>query len=260
MNKKIDEERIEAVRESFKKSVAKKGLDIQKEKGSGKKMNTHIHMPKNHMDKLYNSQNFFVSWLHNSRIDQIIQLVPKEAQSLLDVGCGEGHLLERIENSKYNKHNDPTYYTMPNPKIKLTGIDVTKMATESAIKRCREETRIINSDILAHDFKGEKFDTIICTETIEHIKDYRAAIEKIKSLLSPNGTLIISFPNETNLTISRFFLNRKPAKVPDHVNSFNPVTMKKLVNLEIQQQRAIPRSLPFFASMVWIMVFKNKGE
>lgn len=79
-------------------------------------MNEHLYMPKDHMDKLYHSKNKAVAYIHNSRLDQILNLVPWKTKTLLEVGCGEGHLIERI----------------PRDDLKIIGIDVTKDATKSA--------------------------------------------------------------------------------------------------------------------------------
>lgn len=212
-------------------------------------------MPKDHMEKLYSSKNELVRYVHIQRLNQIVQLIPKNAKNLLDIGCGEGQLLERIE---YAKHGDKDIlvYSMNNSNLKTTGIDITKVAIESAKKRCKQ-TKIIKADFNEYDFKEEKFDIIICTEVLEHIINYKETINRMKELLTENGTLIISFPNERNLTIGRFFLNRKPPKVVDHVNSFNPKQMQELVGLKLEQQQAIPRTMPFFLCITWIMKFKK---
>jgi len=78
-------------------------------------------MPKNHMDKLYKSANPLVKYAHNNRLDSIVNNFSLKINSkVLDAGCGEGHLIERL--SRKNKN---TYY----------GLDLTDVALEAAKSR-----------------------------------------------------------------------------------------------------------------------------
>ena len=116
---------------------------------------------------------------------------------------------------------------------------------------------VLEGDLHQFNFKSEYFDVIICTEVIEHIGDYKSAITEMKRLLKKNGLLILSFPNETNLIISRFVLGKKPARLPVHLNSFYPKEMEKLVRLKLLRQDIIPFGLPFKMGLVCVMMFQK---
>lgn len=203
----------------------------------------HIFMPEDHMDELYTSKNPLVKFVHCQRLEAIAGAMPKkEGLKVLDAGCGEGHLLEELHKRNPSNH----YY----------GVD----ATEVAIQKARQRSPFATCDLMdlsALTFEDNFFDVITITEVLEHIYDYQSVINELKRVLTRNGILIITFPNETNWTISRFLLGRKPVKVPDHVNAFLPQAMKKAVSEELVLQRNLPFSLPFFASLGALMKFKK---
>lgn len=201
-------------------------------------------MEKNHMEKLYNSKNPFVRFLHKGRLNAIAASIPdKNNLKILDAGCGEGHLLEMLHEK--------------NKSYRLFGADITDIALKQAKKRA--SAKITKQDLAGMNYKNNAFDVVICTEVLEHIHDYRKTISELKRVARKNAILIITFPNEFNLTIMRLFFGRKPVKTPDHVNSFNYGKIKKEFNLPLLKQFNLPVNLPFQLSMVGVCIFKNKS-
>ncbi|MEE9323368.1 MAG: class I SAM-dependent methyltransferase [Candidatus Aenigmarchaeota archaeon] len=202
-------------------------------------------MPEDHMDELYNSKNRFVRFAHNKRLDNIIRgISPRlKIKNVLDAGCGEGHLLERLHMAEKNSR----YY----------GIDITPVAIDHAKKRC-PFANLKLGDLHETKYPDEFFDIIICTEVLEHIFDFESVLKEFGRILKPRGLLVITFPNESLTIIGRFFLGRNPIKVPDHVNSFSPSSMKKLVNMKVISQRSLPfRLLPFYISLGFMITFEK---
>lgn len=203
----------------------------------------HLFMPEDHMDELYNSKNPLVKYVHNQRLNLIVNEIPKKSGlKILDAGCGEGHLIVKL----YNNNGNNSYY----------GIDITDVALKKAEISCPYAI-FEKKDLANLESYRNFFDVVICTEVIEHIFEYEIVIEEFKKILKKDGYIIITFPNETLWTISRFLLRRENAKVPDHVNSFNPDKMDSLVNMELIKQINLPLRLPFFISLGCLMVFKK---
>ncbi|MEA2053584.1 MAG: class I SAM-dependent methyltransferase [Candidatus Thermoplasmatota archaeon] len=202
-----------------------------------------IFMPEGHMDQLYYSKNTIVRFAHNSRLNSITNEVPgKDKLKILDAGCGEGHLIERL----YRKNKNNFYY----------GIDITKIAIQKAKDRCPYAT-VKLCDLSKINFDDGFFDVVICTEVLEHIYNYHIAITELKRVLRPEGLFIVTFPNEFLLTVGRFFLRRKPIKVPDHVNSFTPNKMIDAVSLDVIKKKNLPFNFPFFISLYGLIKFKK---
>lgn len=204
---------------------------------------SHLVMEEDHMDKLYYSKNPLVRFFHNQRISHILDIIPKGRElRILDAGCGEGHLIEKIHNL--------------NPRHLLFGFDITKIALESAKKRV-PEAKFSLQDLTKLNISKEFFDIIICQDVLEHIYDYKKVILNLINLLKKDGIFIISYPNEKNLTFSRFVLGIKPSKIKDHVNSFNPNKMNKEINMDCIKKKNLPLNLPFPLSLESIQVFKK---
>jgi len=200
-------------------------------------------MPEDHMDKLYNSRNPIVKFIHTNRLEQIVKNIPKKTGlNILDAGCGEGHLIEKL----HMKNNLNSYF----------GIDIAEVALKKAKKRC-PYAKFATMNLIKIDINDDFFDLVICSEVLEHINEYEAVIGELIRVLKKYGYLIITFPNEILWTISRMFLWRRPIKVTDHVNAFNPRILKSLINLKLISVYNLPLRLPFFLSLGCLMKFRK---
>jgi SAM-dependent methyltransferase len=112
----------------------------------------------------------------NSRkcVEQIVSNV--SGQSLCDVGCGTGYLLNQI--------------SLHNPIDRLVGVDF----TEHEEWKLLDHIQFLKGDILNLPFKNGEFDTVVCTHILEHILDIGAAIQELRRLYSDR--LIIVVPRE----------------------------------------------------------------
>lgn len=210
--------------------------------------NNSLFMPMDHMEKLYNSSNFLVRFIHNNRLNHILKFILQYSNpkaKILDAGCGEGHLLKKIDELNNN--------------YSLFGIDCTNVAIAKAKERC--STAIIaNGELEKTNYENNYFDIITCTEVIEHIINYELVFEELQRILKKDGLLIITFPNEFLWTFCRFLLRRKPLKVPDHVNSFNPKFIINKLKLKLVSSKNLPFNAPFIFSLGTVLVFKKNDD
>lgn len=144
---------------------------------------------------------------------EIIKLAGKikDGDSILDLGCGNGRLIE----------------TLKDKKINYLGID----NSEELIRFAKENYpsyKFIISDILnlegakelKEDNNSRKFDYIFCLATLQHLpgEDLRTkALEEMKALLKEGGEIIISNWNmwpqkKYRFLIFKTFLNRLMGK------------------------------------------------
>ena len=128
---------------------------------------------------------------------------PTEDVQVLEVGCNMGAktqlllgILKELE--------------CANPHI--IGVDLSKTAIELAKKLNNfENVEYVCADFLTMDIEPESMDYVFLAAVWHHIRDTRAAIEKIERSLKPNGVAVIFngfYPEQQILRIFALLLQR----------------------------------------------------
>ncbi|MDQ6613541.1 MAG: class I SAM-dependent methyltransferase [Actinomycetota bacterium] len=135
-------------------------------------------------DTLYRSKNPTRRWIHTRRRETVEELLRTAGgagvERALEVGPGSGLYL-------------PTLAELAT-EVFATDIE------PSFLTRARERigdgpgVRFVTDDITRSRLEPARFDLILCTEVIEHIGAWRAAIASMARLLRPGGTLVLSTP------------------------------------------------------------------
>ncbi|MEM9054704.1 MAG: class I SAM-dependent methyltransferase [Pseudomonadota bacterium] len=109
---------------------------------------------------------------------------------VLDLGCGEGRHVHGL-------------YMLGG--LNLAGVDLDEAALKKAEaglailpKPAADETGQVSfemGDATALRFADNTFDAVICSEVLEHLPDYDAALVEIRRVLKPDGKLCISVPH-----------------------------------------------------------------
>ena len=114
------------------------------------------------------------------------------AQRLLDIGCGKGI----------------TEYLL-SERIFCRGYDVVEEVIETARllneSKKNRQFKVCNVEKTLH--ANEKFDTVVITEVLEHLRNDEKMLKKIRNLLIDEGILILTVPNSKTLInrLMRFF-------------------------------------------------------
>jgi ubiquinone/menaquinone biosynthesis C-methylase UbiE len=93
-----------------------------------------------------------------SNLNYILKNIDQTSGSLLDVGCGNGFLLKRIQH-KF-------------PQLKLSSCDVVESIKNKNIS-------FYKANITHLPFTDRSFDIVVCTHTIEHIYDLQKAVKEL---------------------------------------------------------------------------------
>lgn len=126
---------------------------------------------------------------------------------ILDFGCGEG-TLGRLLREQY-------------PGLALVGCDIAEQALDLAAQHYDQVARInIEQERLRDRIGDRPFDTIVALEVLEHLFAPQAALEQLRDLLTPDGQLIVSFPN---IAWWRYRLSLLAGRFPEEHHIFDAV-------------------------------------
>lgn len=108
-------------------------------------------------------------------------LDPVEENTILDVGCGDAGLLKQLSNSSYFKGK----------KAIFSGYDISGYRIE------KNRSQGLRFNFRVADFNenievNNKFNIIICSEVIEHLKNWRISIENMAAMNELGGYLILT--------------------------------------------------------------------
>jgi SAM-dependent methyltransferase len=118
-------------------------------------------------------------------IERIVNSITGE--SVCDVGCGTGALLESIRTAK--------------PELsRLAGVD---FVIDDASRL--EGIEYVAAKIESLPFKDGEFDTVICTHVIEHILEYRQAIAELRRIAGRRLIIVVPREREYRYTFNPHF-------------------------------------------------------
>lgn len=128
------------------------------------------------------------------QIDEIEKFKPiQKSMRVLEIGCAEGFFLQGLE----KRAND---------KLGLYGVELSEKYIEQA-KRILPGVMIFETPLEETEFGGLEFDLIVLRHVLEHLGKPAVCLEKIRSILAPQGVLYIEVPDsqDTDSSIYRFY-------------------------------------------------------
>ncbi|MEO7214179.1 class I SAM-dependent methyltransferase [Mucilaginibacter sp.] len=145
-------------------------------------------------------------------------------QCILDLGCGNGYLVNHLLSLGYNVY----------------GTDASEkgIAIANKINPGRFFVQDLSTGKLPPELQKFSFDTIISTEVIEHLYDPEGFIDFCKQALSKNGELIISTPYHgylKNLVLSltnKWDQHLNPVWHGGHIKMWSKRTLSNLLEIK----------------------------
>jgi 2-polyprenyl-3-methyl-5-hydroxy-6-metoxy-1,4-benzoquinol methylase len=110
----------------------------------------------------------------------LLELVGPVAGTVLDVGCGQGALGERLRATGADR--------IVGVELSATAAEVARRTYDSVVVGRLEELTLENVG-------GAPFDLIVTADVLEHLYDPWAALSQLRSWAAPNCRLVVSVPN-----------------------------------------------------------------
>ena len=131
---------------------------------------------------------------------------------ILDIGCGNGGFLMRMQAMGFAVEG--TEWTQPSAARvpASTGIPVHV------------------GDLLSLDLPRQSFDLITLWHVFEHLRNPPQTLERIRELLKPGGTLIMSMPNAESWQARMFGTSWFHHDPPRHLFGFGRASLVRLLN------------------------------
>lgn len=115
------------------------------------------------------------------RIEIAQRFIGERKVKLLDVGCGRGAVAAHFAEAGFA----------------VTALDISPLAVQTT-EKLHPSINAAVLDLESEPLNGS-FDVILCLEVLQQVRDPVAVLSKLRHTLAPEGTLIVSLPNEFHL-------------------------------------------------------------
>ena len=185
------------------------------------------------INRLYH---FFRKQMLKKKVNLVSKyVVPRQKDNIriLDIGSGTGYFLNAAKERGYA----------------VTGIEKDSNARDYAITNFGLDVKDEQS---LWALKDESFDVITLWHVLEHLDNLNEVVDKIKSILKPNGVMILALPNHNSHDAKKYKGYWAAYDVPRHLWHFTPDSVEKLLSkhqFKIIKQKTMPLDA-FYISML----------
>ncbi len=150
--------------------------------------------------------------------DEVLHFAPEGGRTLLDIGCGEGFLLNYFAERGWEAE----------------GIDFTQEGVSRFFPGLADKVRVGSLFRIIDEIRaaGTRYDVVVCNNVLEHVRDPSQLMSSIKELLNAGGVCRVVVPNDDSIThveiVGRGLAPRDFwVCPPDHLNYFNVESLRR---------------------------------
>lgn len=158
--------------------------------------------------------------------------------SILDVGCGEGFSLNKLNENNIGE--------------KLEGVDYSKEAI-SIGKKLFPNLSLKQDSIYNLPYKDNTFDIVLSTEVLEHLENPKKALREI--LRVSKKYILVSVPNEPFFMMGNFLRGKNVMQFgndPEHIQHWTIFSFLKLIKKHGVRIKTVRFPFP------WIIILGEK--
>jgi 2-polyprenyl-3-methyl-5-hydroxy-6-metoxy-1,4-benzoquinol methylase len=156
--------------------------------------------------------------------------------SVLDIGSGTGAFLHYMKQAGWE----------------VTGLEPDDTARKNAKDIYQVDARPISE---LYDLAPQQFDAITMWHVLEHVHDLHTYLDHIRTLLKPEGSLLIAVPNYTSVDASYYKEYWAAYDVPRHLYHFSPSSMEQLLS---QHQLKLVKKHPMVFDGFYVSLLSEK--
>lgn len=189
------------------------------------------------------------SFVHGMAGGVVEWLSPRAGERILDVGCGDGQLSQRLAASG----------------AEITGVDASEAMAEAARAR---GIAAVHASAEALPFPDAAFDAVFSNAALHWVRDHDALLAGVFRVLRPGGRFVAEFGGQGNIAAIRVALAAVLARhghagAEAHVNYFpSPAEYARRLErhgFRVERMALIPRPTPLGAGGMaeWLRTFRN---
>jgi len=172
-------------------------------------------------------------WYWDYRDNEILKSI-RDEEIIVDIGCGEGILMEKIIQRL--------------PDVKVFGVD----PSPENVSICKKHgLEVYAGNVYELPLDDYSVDCVLFIEVIEHLDYAGLAIKEIKRVLKKGGKLILLFPHDSVFKLARLLTLKFKEAFYDagHMKQWTPKEIKRLLD-SMGLKIISKKNLPFY---LWLI-------
>lgn len=158
----------------------------------------------------YQSKNPFARYVLAQLLDTVVEYtVACHPATILEVGCGEGHITERL---------------LAGTNAEIHATDLSSFLADFVSRRLGEDARLRTGQLDIYQLEGPQYrsDVVVCCEVLEHLERPKEGLRRLAEVTKDFA--VISVPREPNFRILNFLRGQHFADLgnaPGHVQHWS---------------------------------------
>ncbi len=156
-----------------------------------------------------------VNYFYRKRLKMVIDMI-EPGKRVLDIGFGSGILIPTLKKAFKEVH----------------GVDI-----HDNVKRVQEifGGNLKRASVKNMPYKNNYFDCAVCISVLEHMKGLKNALNEIRRVLRPKGSVVFGIPSD-NILVNTWFRIIKTGVSDMHINSYNDITVSVNDAFEVERK------------------------
>lgn len=171
----------------------------------------------------YHSKNPVARFALSQLLETVVSFTSNcNPSSILEVGCGEGHVTERL---------------LASTKAEIRATDLSDSLVNEAAQRLGDQPRLKTNQLDIYDLEGEQYysDVIVCCEVLEHLERPEEGLRRLASVTERFA--VLSVPREPNFRLLNFARGQHFSSLgnaPGHVQHWSTKSFLKFLQPEFE--------------------------